>query len=260
MIVELIGCAGAGKTTLRKSLCACGITGAPVVAMPDLVLDKPLLSRIAHPTAMNVVQEIASFPFFLAAWRRERDFIAFARRMFSHPGVTTYDKLNGLRGIVRKLGMYHLAAARAPRAIVLSEEGTLLSAYNLFVSTGDELSPHEIETFARLVAMPDRVVYVKAPVRTLVERALTRPDTRRQHRGKHVVDIERDIQRTVELFDLIAATASVRDRITVVDNSDADEAGKQIIAEDIARWLEGSLSIPQPMKHVVGPANLGAWP
>ncbi len=95
-----MGCAGAGKTTLRRLLCERGIAGCPVVAMPDLMLDSALLGRIAHPTAINVVQEIGGFPFFLGAWRRERDFLAFARRMLFRRGVTTYDRLNGLRGIV----------------------------------------------------------------------------------------------------------------------------------------------------------------
>jgi len=258
VIVELIGCAGAGKTTLRRLLCERGIAGCRVVAMPELVLDGALLGRITHPTGMNVVQEIGGFPFFLGARRRERDFIAFARSMLFRRGVTTYDRLNGLRGIVRKLGMYHLATSRAPSKIVLSDEGTLLSAYNLFVLTNVEFGPTEIEAFARLVPLPDKAVYVRAPVATLVERAATRPDARRQHRGKDLAEVAHDIRRTVELFDLIATTAPVSDRVAVVDNDDNDEAGRRVLAEEVARWLETSASIPRSMEHFIPPLSLGA--
>lgn len=253
MIVEFIGCAGAGKTTLRRTLCDRGIDGSRVVAMPDLLLDRALLRRIEHPSEQNVVQEIGSFPFLLGAWRRNRDFFAFARRMLFRDGVTTYDKLNTLRGIARKVGMYHLAMNRAPSSIVLSDEGTLLSAYNLFVLTNAEFGRPEIETFAQLVPLPDRIVYVRVPVATLVERAATRPDARRQHRGKDVSDIERDIRRTVDLFELIATTPVLDGRVITVENDNGDEASRREVTEKVARWLKVPTPLPQPIRRTTGP-------
>ena len=258
MIVELIGCAGAGKTTLRRTLCDRGIDGSRVVAMPDLLLDRALLRRIKHPTGLNVVQEIGGIPFFLGALRRDRDFIALVRRMVFRDGVTTYDKLNTLRGIGRKLGMYHLATNRAPDTIVLSDEGTLLSAYNLFVLTDVVFGRAEIETFARLVPLPHRVVYVRVPIATLLERAATRPDVRRQHRGKDVPDVERDIRRTVELFELIVATPALDGRVITVENDNGDEAATRKVAEKVARWLKVSLPDPQSIRQIVGPTGLEA--
>lgn len=258
MIVELIGCAGAGKTTLRRLLCERGIGGGRAVAMPDLVLDRALSRRITHPTAINVVQELCGLPFFLGAWRKEREFVAFARRLLAQPAVSRYDRLNTLRGIVRKVGMYHLAASRAPERIVLSDEGTLLSAYNLFVMTNAEFGRPEIQAFARLAPLPDRVVYVRAPVATLVERAASRPDVRRQHRGKDFADVERDIRRTVELFDLLAATPTLDDRVIVVENDEGGEAARREVAEKIAQWLGASMPVAQSVRHAVARLTLEA--
>jgi hypothetical protein len=242
MIVELIGCAGVGKTTLRRILCEDGLPGQAVVAMPDLVRDRPLLRSVEHPTAVNVIQEAASLPYFLASWRSDREFVAFARRHLAAGSLTTFDRVNGMRGIVRKVGMYRLAARRAPERVIVSDEGTVLSAYNLLVLTGAELDPLEVERFLGLVPLPERIVYVRAPVATLVERATSRPDPRRQHIRRSPAEIEHDVRRTVELFELIAGSRRLEDRVLVVENDEAHDAARRDVTCAIARWLEVSSS------------------
>jgi AAA domain len=240
VIVELIGCAGAGKTTLRRILCEDGSPGREIVAMPDLVRDHSFLRRVEHPTAVNILQEAASLPFFGASWRSNREFAAFARRRLAAGSLSTFEELNGMRGIVRKVGMYRLATRRAQKRLVISDEGTVLSAYNLLVLTGAELDPREVDRFLGLVPLPERIVYVRVPVGTLVERATSRPDPRRQHIGASRAEIERDVRRTVELFELIAASVRLRDRVLVVENDDAHDAARREVAAAIATWLEVS--------------------
>jgi hypothetical protein len=240
VIVELIGCAGAGKTTVRRILCERGSRGSRLLALPDLVRDHPLLRRIEHPTLVNVVQEVAGLPYFLGSWRTERVFVALARELLAGGSVSTFDRLNGMRGIVRKLGMYQLARHRAEGKIVLSDEGTVLSAYNLLVMTNVAFDRLDVERFLAVVPLPDRIVYVRAPVATLVARAKSRPDRRRQHIGGRTAEIERDIRRTVELFELIATSTRVENRVLAVENDDADDAARRRVADEIAAWLEGS--------------------
>lgn len=239
MIVELIGCAGAGKTTLARMMRERGVGERRVRTMADLVVDRPLLRRVSHPTAVNVLQEVGSFPFFVGGRARDRDFLVLSRHMLAH-SRSRFDRLNGMRGIVRKVGMYRLATSRAQDSIVLSDEGTLLSAYNLFVMTDVEVGRADVDAFLRVVPMPDRVVHVRAPVPVLVERARSRATPRRQHRGRTIVDVERDVRRTVELFDLVASSPLVADRLLVVDNDDGEELGRRRVAEEIAHWLEGA--------------------
>lgn len=242
MIVEFIGCDGAGKTTLSRMLCEHGIDGSRVVAMPGLLLDRMGLRRITHPTAVNVVQDVSGLPFLLGASGPQREFIALSGRMLARSALSTYDKVNGMRDIVRRVGMYRLARARASNRIVVSDEGTVLTAY-LFVLTEVEFDSRELEQFVRLVPQPDMIVYVKAPVASLVRRAMTRPDPRRQHAGKDQSQVEQAIRRTVDVFDLVASTATLRDRVIVVENDNGDPARRERLVEEIAARLRVSLPV-----------------
>lgn len=236
MIVEFIGCDGSGKTTLSQMLCEHGIPGTRVVAMPDLLRDRAGLRWITHRTAVNVVQDAGGFPFYVAGFGRHRDYVAFARRMLARHASSPFDRLNGMRGIVRRVGMYELARRCAQDRIVLSDEGTVLSAYHLALS-GRALDSSELQDFARLVPVPDVIVYVTAPVAALVQRATTRPVRRRQHAGKGSDEVERTIRRTTEVFDLLTETSTLKDRVIVVENDDGDPAQRQQVVEEIVRRM-----------------------
>ena len=238
MIVELIGCDGAGKTTLGRMLVEPGVLGARAVGMADLVLDRPGLRGITHPTVRNVAQELAGLPFLLRALGRRRAYLAFARRMHKRYAPSAYHRLNGMRGIVRRVGMYDLARSRATDRIVLSDEGTVLSAY-LFALTHVDLDRSHVARFAELVPAPDTMIYVRAPLDALVERALARPDTRPQHSGKSRSEVARTIGRTVDVFDLVAGLAPLRDRVLVVEN-DGDRDSLDRLCAGIAAELRPS--------------------
>lgn len=239
MIVEFIGCDGAGKTTLSQMLRERGIVGSHVAAMPDLLLDRVGLRRITHPTAINVVQEVGGLPFLLRGHTRQREFVSFARRMLNRYAPSTYDRLNGMRGIVRRVGMYELARSRASNRVILSDEGTVLTAY-VFALTDVELDPSDVERFVWLVPRPDAIVYVKAPVASLVRRAMSRPTRRRQHAGKDQAHVERTIRRTVDVFDRVAEAVPLRDRVLVVENDDGDPIRMRRLVEYIATELHVS--------------------
>ncbi len=242
MIVELIGCDGAGKTTLCRMLGQIAALEGRAVEMADLVLDRPGLRGITHPTARNLVQEAGSLPFLLRGLRRRREYLAFARRMHARYAPTRYDRLNGMRGIARRVGMYELARSRAEDRIVLSDEGTVLSAY-LFALTDVELDRADVERFAELVPSPDRIVYVRASTEVLVRRATSRPDPRRQHLGRSRADVERTIARTVEVFDLVAECAPLRERVLVIENDDDDLEQLHRVGSDLASEFRAGASL-----------------
>lgn len=253
MIVEFIGCDGAGKTMLSRMLCEHGIPGSRVVAMPDLLRDHAGLRRITHRTAVNVVQDVGGFPFFLAGLRRHREYVGFARRMLARHAPSTFDELNSMRGIIRRVGMYELATRRASDQLVLSDEGTVLSAYH-FALADRAFDSSEVEDFARVVPRPDLIVYVTAPVPSLVRRAESRPVRRRQHAGKDRDQVERTIRRTETVFDLLVAAPALRDRVIVVENDDGDPAERLRLVTEVAGRLRAAVAARDVVEN--GPFEL----
>ena len=230
MIIEPIGCSGAGKTTLSQQLRSDRIEDNNVVAMSDLVRNKVGLRYIKHPTAVNVIQDLAGLPFFTQSWNQWRYFVHFSRGILTSHSPSTIYELNSIRGIIRRTGMYELARRRAENKLVIFDEGTLSIVYRIFIYTDFEFETRHLETFARLVPLPDKVIYVRAPISSLIQRSKTRPDRRHQLSGKNARYVADRIQRAVDVFDMLVTTSPLRDKVVIVDNGDG--------AVDDSRQLE----------------------
>ncbi|MGH2679403.1 MAG: hypothetical protein ACRDG8_02805 [Actinomycetota bacterium] len=220
MIVEFIGATGAGKTTLARAIAGRRIGEARVRMATDLVTDRPGRRSVTDPHVINLLADVTAFPSFLRSVRDDRDLVRFAfDRLWRH-APSTFARLNYLRNVVRKLGMHELMRRTDDGTAFLVDEGVLLIAYQLFVYSDAPFSQAEIEHFARLVPLPDRIVYVKAPLDVLRSRAMTRPDRRRELARSDPHEVERWIARAVELFDALAETEPIRARLLTVDLGD----------------------------------------
>ena len=230
MIVELIGCTGAGKSTLAERLCRGGIGATPVTRMHDLAVRGPLRDRISSPTVVNLVQEAASLPFLAVAARRQAPFLAYAARTLVRTAPSPLHRANRLRGVARRVGMFELASRTARGRIVLSDEGTALLAYML-VLDGHRPSDAEVGRLAELVPVPDLVVHVTAPVDVLLRRSRERSDRDRQLGGKTEAGLEALIERTVDVFERLVAHPAIAARTVTFSSRDsgADDAGVEKI-------------------------------
>ena len=239
MIVEFIGASGAGKSTLAHALAARPNGGGEMAMEWDLVLDRPGLRRILHPTARNVIAEVATLPALIRTWPRNRAFMSFAWRLLAERSRSRFEQLNYQRSIMRKIGMYELARQDGRRSsVVIADEGTLLIAYYLFVYSRSPFEKAELNRFASLVPLPDRIVYVRAPLESLIDRAVTRVDRRRELASIERTEIAQWIARAVEMFDYLATTSPIRNRILTVDNVDDSGANRKRLVDLIGEFVD----------------------
>jgi len=239
MMVEFIGSTGAGKTVLadevRRRLAAAW--GTASVAAIDLVAERVEVPVPAHPTAQNLLEDAVGFPYFLASWPRHRAFTRFASGYLARGFRRAVWNLNRLRNVVRKLGTYEIARRHGAGRIVLVDEGTVLAAHNLFGGVDAVYGAEELESFARLVPLPEAIVYVRAPLELLVRRCMERPDPPRAVRARDRSLVERHLRRAAGVFEDLIACPRIRERALIVDNAAESPEARGLVADDIARFI-----------------------
>jgi thymidylate kinase len=244
MIVEFVGSSGAGKSSLVERLLGSVPQGSALVDAWDLVA-RPGRRWTTHPTVRNLVADAVVLPTFTSIVRRDPAFARFAsERLRHHP--STFARWNYLLNVERRVGMQALTRRRARGRIVLADEGALLLAYQLFVYTAAPFERADVERFVELVPLPDRVVYVRAPLETLVERSIGRTDRRRELAGDDRAEVERWALRSVELFDMLTASPAISNRLLVVDNP-GGQADLQTAAERVLAFLRAPATDRAPL-------------
>lgn len=251
MIVELIGCTGAGKSTLAQALVERWPGDA--VRLHDLALVGPLRG-VTQPTAVNLAQELVSLPSLVAATRRRAPFLAYAARTLTRTAPTPLHRANRLRGVARRVGMLELAARREEGRLVVSDEGTVLLAYML-VLDGTLRSPGDLERFAELVPLPDVVVHVSAPADELVRRARQRTDRARQLGDRSTEELDALLRRTVDVFDSLVAEPRIARRAMPFASVGDARDGERVAA--LIEALRGAGSRARPVAPGVVPAATG---
>lgn len=240
MIVEFVGGSGVGKSTLLEAVRR-RATGR-VISTAELVMDRPGRRWITHPKAMNLVADVTVLPSFLRGPERDRAFVRFAFDRLRRHAPSTFAKVNYLREVVRDVGKHELAARAAADAMVLVDEGAVLTASHLFVYSDGVLEQAELERFADLVPLPDRIVYVTAPVDVLVERSMRRRDRRRELATDDRAEVERWTARALEVFDRLVAMPRLRDRTLVIDTAEDSPEARRAAADLVLAFLDGPIA------------------
>jgi len=217
MQVELIGCTGAGKSTLALEIIrTCREQGIDVVMSDEFMLGQARLSWIKNRLARTLCLDLICLPAWLGTWRKHRAFHAFAIRATLRIPIAWPVKINLIRNVLKKIAVYEIIRRRGSgRQVVLVDEGTLHAAHNLFVHLAVPPNPDDIATFAGLVPLPDVAVYVTQPESTLIERTLARGHKRIPDRSHESVELF--VKRAVETFEMLRQQAGVKDRLLVVD-------------------------------------------
>ena len=236
MIIEFIGSTGAGKTTLISEVQR-RLSQTTVLATSFDVIASPLgLQRVTHLTIRNLIQEIVGFPFFIGSLYRHKAIIVFILRMLARQASFSFFTINNLRSLERKIGVDEIIKRRQHDKIILVDEGPLLLAHNVFVYSGAHYTCEEITRFASLVPLPDIIIYIKAPMEILVQRALQRTDPPREMRSRDRELIEKHINRALKMFDQLIAAENIQARLLIVENPDFSHGHSEIV-DNIVQFI-----------------------
>jgi deoxyadenosine/deoxycytidine kinase len=237
VIIEFIGSTGAGKTTLLSEVQRRLAQTTEVTTSFELVAAQLGLQGVTHPSVRNLIQEMMGMPLFMRSLPRHKALIVFTLRMLARHDRFTLITINNLRSLVRKIGVHENIRRDRHHRIVFVDEGTVLLAHNLFVYTSALYTSEEIAKFAALIPLPDVVVYIKAPVTTLVNRSFRRTDAPREMRSKSQAQVETYIHRAVTMFDQLVETEEIRSRVLIVENPDIAGKGYDEAAECITEHI-----------------------
>ena len=223
MMVEFIGGTGAGKTTVAAAVQRRLAGRGEAITAPDLVASLVGLRPLARPLHRNLACDVVGLPFVLGSLGTHAAFLRLVLQVLARQRPTL-QAANRVRSTLRKIGVYEIIQRYGGGRIVLVDEGTVLHAHNLFVYTSQECSSTDLDRFARVVPLPDVVVYVTAPLAVQIRRSLGRSDPPREIRSRDPRLVELYVGRARALFEALVGIPNIGERVVRVDNVE-DQAG-----------------------------------
>jgi deoxyadenosine/deoxycytidine kinase len=142
--------------------------------------------------------------------------------MLARQADFTIFTINNFRSLVRKIGMYERLRRNKQKQFILVDEGTVLLAHNIFVYSKASYTYEEIAKFVKLIPLPDLIVYVRAPIDSLIKRSLERIDPPREMKSKNRASIEKYVNRAVTMFEQLIKDQAIQNRVLVVENPEID--------------------------------------
>ncbi len=220
MQIELMGCTGAGKSTLiRGMLEACRTRGLDASLGDDFVLQQGGLTGLKSHLGRTLLVDLFSLFGCLLAWRHNRRLYLHLMRILWHLPTTVgrFEKLNIARNTFKRIGIHEIVRRGASSTqFILLDEGVLHTAHHIFVHVSVEPNLRELSAFARLVPLPDVAVYVQQDEAVLIERTLLRGHNRIPH-GLYN-NVERFIKHAVATFEQLRQEPALENKLLVVDS------------------------------------------
>ena len=249
MIVEFIGSTGAGKTTLVSGVCESLSRRTGVTTSFDFIASPVGLQSIRHPTARNIIQEVVGLPYLIRSLPQNKASVEFSMRMLSHRTHTATMLVSNVRSLVRKFGVFEASRRKCCDTIILVDEGTVHLSHILFGYDYSRFSHEQITEFARLIPLPDFIIYIRAPLESLIERTLNRIDPPLEMRFRDRGEIAGCLADTIDMFDQLVASEEMKDRVLVVENTDCSQGQFE---ELVDRIVESILACKQTLHQSSG--------
>lgn len=218
MHIELIGSTSAGKTTLANKMINKGNkNGENVSLSDDFMLEQVHLSWVKNGFARRRLVEIVAYAICLKHITTYKEFIGFVfREGKSSPGTWFY-KINRIRNVIRKIGIFEFISQRsgAQQVVLADNEGLLQGIHNLFVHQNSETDVTKIAQYVELVPLPDVVLYLKQEEEVLVSRTLKRGHARIAESSPERV--AQFIGQAVTVFNELINIPKIQEKLLIVD-------------------------------------------
>src|SRR5579859_1200321 len=137
MLVEFIGCTGAGKTTVLNRVERRLSNWTSTTTSDRFVTGLLGLRGVTHPTAQNLIQEVVGFPFFVFLLPQHRAFVRCTLKLLLRSASPSMTLISNIRSLERKLGVHTLANRIAGDRIILVDEGPVLATHFLVPAMSD---------------------------------------------------------------------------------------------------------------------------
>ncbi len=219
MLIELIGCTSAGKTTLARRMLQAGRElGIDVQLSDDFVLKQIRLNWIKNEFIRLRIIELLCLPICLVFWRKYRRFYRLAIRTSRQAPGSWFYKMNVARITLRKIGIYEIIhrCSSEQQILLFDNEGVLQASHTLFIhSGGARLNAGDLSSFVDFAPLPDVVAYLWQSQAVLLERTLARGHHRIPDRAHDKVELF--IEQAVEMFDALQRHPALVSRLLVIN-------------------------------------------
>jgi len=220
--IELIGCTGAGKSTLVGAILrVCRRESIDAWRGEDFVLKQVRFEKTKNEAIRAGLVNLIAISFAVATLQKNFEFFKFAIRFISQMSapISWSEKLYIGKNIFKNIGIYEIARLRiSPNQIVFLDEGPLHTAQVLFVRLASESQAIDLSTFVSLVPTPDIAIYLQRDEDVLIERTLARKH-KRIVSGSRIL-AKSFIRGSIVTFDKLIQYPKVEQRLLKIDSND----------------------------------------
>lgn len=225
--VELVGCTGAGKSTIAEQFVRTANARGTALQTADAAALHPL--RLSWMDRVRFGRHIRNAAIHLSAvvgslfgCRGNIQAAVFAWRQLNSTSIPRWRKYNQLRKVLKQLGRFRWIQRRSMTGFVLVDEGTVHAAHNLFVHRGHAVDRRQVFQFADEVPLPDLLIYLREDESTLIERTM-----RRGHPRVDCTDpaaVKDFVRNAMETFELLTAHDRIKPHTIVLQDGQVRQA------------------------------------
>ena len=220
MLIEFVGCSGAGKTTLAKYVVeALRQEGARVAYSAEMVAKAAKVAWIPNERWQNVALNFFLLPWYGRSYVTHRSFYRFVSSIIRRDASSIFDRMNRSRSFMRQMSTYEVLRRReAQYDVIVVDECTLGSAHNLFAHVARAPQLEELREFSGLVPLPEVVVHVETNLELALQRTLARPDPpiRRAREGDR---IEKFLVHGQQVYQCLTRCPDLSSRVLTISNN-----------------------------------------